>query len=154
MFEWITNFWPKKANPAKEIKMGQGNGYRQNHDYNERSRDRRDDRRGNGNRSGNGFNQMRGAMEDNGFEDSRRSSGPRRDSNPPTVVEEGITGSVKFFNASKGFGFIVRDDGKKDLFVHITNLRDRTVTPADGQKVRFDVGNNSRGDMAMNVEFA
>ena len=50
------------------------------------------------------------------------------------------TGSVKWFNATKGFGFIAPDGGKKDVFVHISAVeRAGLSTLADGQKVSFDI---------------
>ena len=50
------------------------------------------------------------------------------------------TGTVKWFNASKGFGFIAPDGGSKDVFVHISALeRAGLSTLAEGQKVQFDV---------------
>lgn len=49
-------------------------------------------------------------------------------------------GTVKFFNASKGFGFIQPDDGAKDVFVHISAVeRAGLAGLADGQKVSFEV---------------
>ena len=48
------------------------------------------------------------------------------------------TGTVKFFNASKGFGFITTDEGK-DIFFHISEVEGQE--PQDGDKVEFEVGN-------------
>jgi len=59
------------------------------------------------------------------------------------------TGTVKFFNASRGFGFITPDDGK-DLFFHISELQGKE--PQDGDKVEFDVGEGKKGPCAVNVK--
>ena len=50
------------------------------------------------------------------------------------------TGKVKFFNAEKGYGFIERDDGGADVFVHATGLADRLKDDLpDGARVEFDI---------------
>lgn len=62
------------------------------------------------------------------------------------------TGTVKFFNEEKGFGFILQDDGGKDLFVHCTEIKssgDRTLS--EGQKVEYEVGEGRKGPCATNV---
>jgi CspA family cold shock protein len=56
------------------------------------------------------------------------------------------TGTVKFFNMNKGFGFITPDDGGKDVFVHISAVEQAGLTGlVDGQKVSFDTEPDPRG---------
>ncbi len=67
------------------------------------------------------------------------------------------TGTVKFFNASKGFGFITPDDGAKDVFVHISAVeRSGMHSLVDGQKVSFDVepDRTGKGPKAVNLSAA
>ena len=59
-----------------------------------------------------------------------------------------ITGTVKFFNNSKGFGFISPDDGSKDVFVHQNGLKDSIN---EGDKVSFEVVEGKKGLNAVNV---
>lgn len=55
------------------------------------------------------------------------------------------TGTVKFFNTTKGFGFIEQENGQPDVFVHISAVeRSGMNTLAEGQKVRFDVVKDNR----------
>ncbi len=62
------------------------------------------------------------------------------------------TGTVKWFSADKGFGFITPDDGGKDLFVHHSEVKSSGfVTLNDGQKVEFEVGQGQKGPCATNV---
>jgi cold shock protein len=56
------------------------------------------------------------------------------------------TGTVKFFNQSKGFGFITPDQGGKDVFVHITAVERSGIGPLDeGMRVSFDTEPDKRG---------
>lgn len=65
------------------------------------------------------------------------------------------TGTVKFFNSTKGFGFIVPEDGSKDVFVHISAVeRSGLGSLTDGQKVTFDVEQDDRGPKAVNLQEA
>lgn len=57
-------------------------------------------------------------------------------------------GTVKFFNQSKGFGFITPDSGEKDVFVHANNIIDNIT---DGDKVSFDLESTEKGPSAINV---
>ncbi len=62
------------------------------------------------------------------------------------------SGTVKWFNESKGFGFVTPDDGGKDVFVHFSAIQGsgfRTLT--EGQAVTFDVENGPKGPQATNV---
>jgi CspA family cold shock protein len=64
------------------------------------------------------------------------------------------TGTVKFFNATKGFGFITPDGGAKDVFVHISAIEASGLrTLVDGQKVTFDVEPDrmGKGPKAVNL---
>ncbi|MCF8364202.1 MAG: cold-shock protein [Bacteroidales bacterium] len=60
-------------------------------------------------------------------------------------------GTVKFFNNSKGFGFIAPDDGSKDVFVHLNGLIDKIK---EGDKVSFDVESGQKGMNAVNVRLS
>ena len=62
------------------------------------------------------------------------------------------TGTVKFFNTTKGFGFISPEDGSKDVFVHISAVeRSGLAQLSEGQKVTFDVQPVARGPKAINL---
>ena len=62
------------------------------------------------------------------------------------------TGTVKFFNAEKGYGFISLEGGDKDVFVHYSNIQGSGYrTLEEGQKVEFDVAPGRKGDEAQNV---
>jgi CspA family cold shock protein len=64
-------------------------------------------------------------------------------------------GTVKFFNAARGFGFISPDDGSKDVFVHISAVEAAGLrTLQDGQRVRFDTQPDKRGVKAVNIQAA
>jgi CspA family cold shock protein len=66
-----------------------------------------------------------------------------------------VTGTVKFFNATRGYGFITPDDGTKDVFVHMTAVeRAGWRSLAEGQKVSFQVLNEERGRKAVDLTAA
>ncbi|MDO6705310.1 MULTISPECIES: cold-shock protein [unclassified Photobacterium] len=63
------------------------------------------------------------------------------------------TGTVKWFNEEKGFGFITQDNGGADVFVHFRAITgDGFKTLAEGQKVTYDVEQGQKGLQAANVE--
>jgi CspA family cold shock protein len=63
-----------------------------------------------------------------------------------------MTGSVKWFNADKGFGFISPTDGSKDVFVHFSAIQsDNYRTLNEGQSVEFTIENGAKGPAAANV---
>ncbi len=62
------------------------------------------------------------------------------------------TGTVKWFNESKGFGFITQDDGGADVFVHFNAIQGTGFkTLNEGQKVTYDVEDSPKGLQAVNV---
>tara|TARA_B100001123_G_scaffold127942_1_gene148791 strand:+ start:1007 stop:1219 length:213 start_codon:yes stop_codon:yes gene_type:complete len=62
------------------------------------------------------------------------------------------TGTVKWFNDSKGYGFLTRDDGEKDVFVHHSAIQGEGFKSLiEGQRVEFDVVQGQKGPAAENV---
>ncbi len=63
-----------------------------------------------------------------------------------------IKGQVKWFNESKGFGFITPTDGSKDVFVHFSAIQGNGFkTLAEGQNVEFEIQDGQKGPSAVNV---
>ncbi len=67
-----------------------------------------------------------------------------------------INGTVKFYNSTKGFGFISPDDGGKDAFLHVSALERAGISSvADGQKLSYDLERGRDGrESAINVQLA
>ena len=64
-----------------------------------------------------------------------------------------INGKVKWFNPTKGFGFIEREDKEKDVFVHVSALRQAGINGLDeGQELTFDVEDGPKGPNATNLQ--
>ncbi|MCX7839004.1 MAG: cold shock domain-containing protein [Anaerolineae bacterium] len=62
-----------------------------------------------------------------------------------------VTGTVKWFNASKGYGFIAREDGA-DVFVHFTAIQSEGYRSLnEGERVEFSIENSPKGPQAVNV---
>jgi CspA family cold shock protein len=61
------------------------------------------------------------------------------------------TGTIKFFNESKGFGFIIDDESKEQFFVHVTGLVDKV---REGDAVTFKLENGRKGMNAVDVKLA
>lgn len=68
------------------------------------------------------------------------------------IPSPSYTGRVKFFNSSRDFGFIVRDDGQGEVFVHLSGIREKGRTLASDDRVRFKIVKGKRGDQASEVE--
>jgi CspA family cold shock protein len=73
---------------------------------------------------------------------------------PDDAKETTMTiGTVKFFNATKGFGFISPEDGGKDVFVHVSAVEAAGLRSlSEGQKVSFDIQPDARGSKAANLQ--
>ena len=64
-------------------------------------------------------------------------------------------GTVKFFNTSKGFGFIAPEGGGKDVFVHASAVEEaRLGSLAEGQRVSFEIQPDTKGSKAVNLKTA
>ncbi len=71
---------------------------------------------------------------------------------PSSAVQMKMKGHVKWFNESKGFGFITPADGSKDVFVHFSAIQDNGFkTLAEGQAVEFEIQDGQKGPTAVNV---
>jgi CspA family cold shock protein len=85
--------------------------------------------------------------------------GPQSKPVQPGISERGrseettmATGTVKWFNDSKGYGFITPDDGGEDLFAHFSAIQmNGFKTLKEGQKVAFDVVSGPKGKQASNI---
>ena len=66
-----------------------------------------------------------------------------------------LKGKVKWFNGTKGYGFIEREDKEKDVFVHSSAVRDAGMNGLEeGQEVTFDVEDGQKGPAAVNIKSA
>ena len=88
--------------------------------------------------------------------DTERPSGHSEYSQTPLRGKESfmsrITGTVKWFNDAKGFGFITPENGAKDCFVHHTAIKaDGFRSLAEGERVEFDIVQGAKGPAAENV---
>ena len=84
-----------------------------------------------------------------------RRSAPRSDSQrqPGAGATTECVGSVKMYNADKGFGFVGQDGGGKDVFVHATTLERGGLSGlAEGQRVRMQIGQGQKGPEARSIE--
>lgn len=64
-----------------------------------------------------------------------------------------LTGTIKWFDKKKGFGFVGRDDGEKDVFVHATDLRASSAgEPDEGDRMQFEIKDTPRGLKAINLK--
>ena len=83
-------------------------------------------------------------------DDSPRGGGRQQQDDTDFTPGERIDGTVKFFNAMKGFGFISRDDGQPDAFVHISAVeRSGLSTLNEGQRVNFELARDRRGRVSV-----
>ena len=65
-----------------------------------------------------------------------------------------INGKVKWFNATKGYGFIAREDNEKDVFVHSSAAKTANLDLNEGDALTFEVENGEKGPSAVNLQSA
>jgi cold shock protein len=86
-----------------------------------------------------------------GWRPTNEETGDALGAEPQRMEQEMATGTVKFFNNEKGYGFISRPDGD-DVFVHFSNIEGSGFkTLEEGQNVEFEIGPGRKGDEAHNV---
>ena len=65
-----------------------------------------------------------------------------------------INGKVKWFNSTKGYGFIAREDKEKDVFVHSSAAKAANLNLNEGDALTFEVENGEKGPSAINLQLA
>jgi cold shock protein len=96
-----------------------------------------------------GFGGDRGGDRGGGDRGGFGGGAPRRAAPQRELTGEKATGTVKFFNAMKGFGFVQRDDGQPDVFVHISAVERAGLHDLnEGDKIEFDIEVDARGKYA------
>ena len=74
---------------------------------------------------------------------------------PVTENTDKLTGTVKWFNDAKGFGFVTPDNGGEDLFAHFSSIQmNGFKTLKEGQKVAFEIAQGPKGQQALNITAA
>lgn len=63
-----------------------------------------------------------------------------------------INGKIKWFNATKGYGFIAREDNEKDVFVHSSAARAANLDLNEGDEITFEVEQTEKGNSAVNLQ--
>ena len=63
-----------------------------------------------------------------------------------------INGKVKWFNATKGYGFIAREDNEKDVFVHSSAARAANLDLNEGDQLTFEITQGEKGNSAVNLQ--
>ena len=72
---------------------------------------------------------------------------------PPFIKDEMNNGKIKWFNPTKGYGFIENDIKGKDIFLHVSALEEAGIDSLqEGQAVSFDIGENKGKDTAINIK--
>ena len=111
------------------------------------------DRGGYGNDRGGYGNDRGGYGNDRGGYGGGGGGGYGNDRGPSSGPSEEVEGTVKWFNTTKGFGFVAPDNGGKDVFVHVTAVERSGVGPlAENQRVRMKVQQGQKGLEAVSIE--
>jgi CspA family cold shock protein len=86
---------------------------------------------------------------------ANREQGDTPQASTASDAPKGTTGTVKWFNDAKGFGFITPDDGTEDVFAHFSSIQmNGFKTLKEGQKVKYEVIQGPKGKQALNITSA